>query len=221
MTVARRQRPGAGATAGFTLMETLVALTLVALLVGSVLQALRWVGTASGFGRRAERAAEVQAGAAAFTDLLAGALPAVTGAASFAGDASSLAFDGVSDGTAIPPGRVRVAIGFQRGSTGGAIVVTIRPVLPAGSADANTNWTTVLIDGVREARFSYFGQAEERTPPGWSSSWSSRASQPSLVLAELALDGVPTVPLLPLNARVGRGPASGMSRSREVNETLP
>lgn len=197
----------ADAAAGFTLLETLVALTLVALLVGSVLQALRWVGTASGFGRRAERAAQVQAGATAVLDLLAGALPAMPGAAGFVGDATAFSFDGVSDGTAVPPGRVRISIGFQGSTAGGAIVATIRPMAAGATGDAPAGWTTVLLDGVASGRFSYFGSRADRAPAAWGPSWPGTAGQPSLVLADLALDGMPTLPVLPLYARVGRGPA--------------
>ncbi len=113
---------------GFTLVEALVALALVALLLGAVLQTLRWVGAASGFGARADRAARLQAGASAYMDMLAAALPPGPDGRAFTGDAASFAFDGVSDGTAMPPGRVRIAIAFQRGEGGGAIVATIRPV---------------------------------------------------------------------------------------------
>ncbi len=214
MTASGMVRRAAGAAAGFTLIETLVALTLVALLVGSVLQALRWVGTASGFGRRAERAVQVQAGATAFMDLLAGALPGAPGTAGFVGDATAFSFDGVSDGTAVPPGRIRISLGFQGGTAGGALVVTIRPVTGAGPGDASSGWTTVLIDGVTNGRFSYFGTPGERAPAAWSTSWSTTSGQPSLVLVDLALEGLPTLPVLPLYTRVGRGPAIPAADSR-------
>ncbi len=204
----------AASTSGFTILETLVALTLVALLVGAVLQAIRWVSAASGLGQRAERAAEVQAGATAFTDLLAAALPPGPAGATFAGDPSAFSFDGVSDGSAMPPGRVRVTIGHQRSDAGGALVVTIRPISPVDQSEGARAWTTVLIEGVNDARFAYFGQPDGRGGPAWAPSWSSRTAQPALVRADLALTGMPTLPGLPLNARLGRGPSSPAGTAR-------
>lgn len=206
MTAARRGG-GPHAAAGFTLLETLVALTLVALLVAGVVQGVRWVGVASGFGQRAERAAQVQAGANALTDLLAAALPPAPGGPGFVGNATTLSFDGVSDGTAVPPGRVRVSIGHQRNATGGAIVATLRPSPGGVTAEGAPAWTSVLIDGVPEARFSYFGRPGGRAPAGWSAGWGDGSTAPSLVLLDLSLDGVPTLPRLPLYARPGRSPA--------------
>lgn len=195
-------------TAGFTLPETLVALSLVALLMAGVLQAVRWVGTATLFGQKADRAAQVEAGATALTTLLASALPAAPAGPGFVGDEASFSFDGVSDGTALPPGRVRISIGHQRNATGGALVATVRPAPGGVIADGAPAWTSVLIEGVPAARISYFGRPGGRGTAAWSGRWPQQATAPGLVWLDLTLDGLPTLGRLPLYARVGRGALS-------------
>ncbi|MHB2165348.1 prepilin-type N-terminal cleavage/methylation domain-containing protein [Alsobacter sp. R-9] len=198
-------RLGAPRQGGFTILETLVALLLVALLAGAVLQAVRWVAAVTAFGDRADRAAALQAGANAVFDLLAGAIPAAAGAASFEGGPGAFSFDTVSDGTAMAPGRVRATLRLEDGR----LVAEFRPLQPAGGLDpGRPPARTTLVEGVSGARVSYFGAPVAGGPAAWSQAWASRVTEPDLVLLELALSDFPSLPNLPLYARVGRSPAT-------------
>ena len=130
------------AQAGFALLETLVALSLAALLIGAVLQSVRWVSMVSGFGNRVAQVAALEAGATALTDLLAAAVLTNQPAPPFAGDETGFAFDTVSDGTVTTPGHVHVTV--SRRVAGGGRLEFAASFAPA-SGEGPTATTAALL----------------------------------------------------------------------------
>lgn len=197
--LARTAAAGPGA-AGFTLLETLVALSLVALLIGAVLQSMRWVTVISSFGNRAAHVAAIEAGANALTDLLAAAVLTTQSAPPFVGDERGFAFDMVSDGVVTAPGHVRVTVRTRPAGQGR---VDLAASFVPASADGSSA-TTALLENLMSARVQYLGQDDAGNPKSWRDSWTNPNVLPALLLLEIESDLGGTVLRLPLYARVGR-----------------
>lgn len=199
-TASRRTEAAGSGAAGFTLLETLVALSLVALLIGAVLQSMRWVTVVSSFGNRAANVAAIEAGANALTDLLAAAVLTTRSAPPFVGDERSFAFDMVSDGVVTAPGHVRVTV-RARPAGEGRIDLAASFVPASGEGPSAT---TALLENLTAVRVQYFGQDDAGTPKRWRGSWTNPNVLPALLLLEIESDVGGTVLRLPLYARVGR-----------------
>lgn len=187
-------------TAGFTLLETLVALALAALLIGAVLQSVRWVMVVNGFGNRVAQVASIEAGSNALTDLLATAVLTTQPTPPFVGDAGGFAFDMVSDGTVTQPGHVRVT--FRPRAAGDGRLDLAASFVPVGGEGPTA--TTAVLEGLTSVRFSYFGQDDAEKPKTWRSAWTNRNVLPALLLIEVESDVDGSVLRLPIYARVGR-----------------
>lgn len=195
----RTAAAGSGA-AGYTLLETLVALSLVALLIGAVLQSMRWVTVVSSFGSRAAQVTAIEAGASALTDLLAAAVITAQPAPPFIGDDRGFAFDMVSDGVVTAPGHVRVTVRARPAGEGRMdLAASFAPASGEGPAA-----TTALFENLTAVRVQYFGQDDAGKPMSWRGSWTNPGVRPALLLLEIESDLGGTVLRLPLYARVGR-----------------
>jgi type II secretory pathway pseudopilin PulG len=195
-----RTAAAGSAAAGYTLLETLVALSLVALLIGAVLQSMRWVTVVSSFGNRAAQVTAIEAGANALTDLLAAAVLTTQSAPRFIGDERSFAFDMVSDGVVTPPGHVRVTVRARPAGEGRIdLAASFAPAAGDGSSA-----TTALFENLTAVRVQYFGQDDGGSPRSWRGSWTNPSVLPALLLLEIESDVGGAVLRLPLYARVGR-----------------
>jgi general secretion pathway protein J len=181
------------AEAGFTLVEVLVALALLALVMAAATGAFRLTGAAvEAAGRRSEVAGEVALMRDVIRRQVARALPLTgpvdpeTGAARslFQGTGTTLSFV-----VAEPPGPggglVRVAFTVEPG-TGGRRRLTWHRSPLAGGPDH----TATVAEGPFDLAFAYLGS------DGWTARWQDAAAPPRLVRLSIAVAGVAQPELL-------------------------
>jgi general secretion pathway protein J len=174
-------------TAGFTLLELLVAIVLMALLTTILLAAFRF--EARQLDRQATRlsqSAEVPVAYSFLKAHLADARPLLP----VNSRGTSIAFDGSSTGISF------LGTAPESAPQGGLYLFTINVVaahlraswqrfeglLPAADEGAGE---AVLLDRVRRARVSYFGSSEPGANPQWHGEWRDLPYLPALVRLEL------------------------------------
>lgn len=201
--------------AGFTLLELLIAVVLVALLTGILLAAFRF--EARQLDRQATRlgqSAEVPVAYSFLRDHLADArpIPPVNSsgvAIAFDGGATRVSFVG-----AAPQGALRGGLYlFAIDGTSARLQVhwqRFEGLLPAADAGAGE---ALLLDRVRRVALTYFGSLEPGSDPQWHGEWRNRAYLPALVRLDLEFaDGehppalVIAPRLAPLQRMVAEGP---------------
>lgn len=179
--------------AGFTLVELLIALTLVGLLATLVFGGVRLAARA--WGRtddRAAAAAERWAVANVLRDAITGANPAFASAdlrdrtIAFDGEPGSLALLAPLP-QAIAAG-VTAEMRFYLEGEGAShtLVLGWRLDLPsAANGEPLPENRVVLLDRVRRIGFAYFGSDTRGDAPGWHDSWSERTALPQLVRIDI------------------------------------
>ena len=205
--------PAANRASGFTLLELLVAIAILALLTTLLAGALN-LG-AREIAQRTGRTSQSDALAAAyrmFRHELAGARPIVP--VNMTGN--KIVFDGRRDGVEfIAPAPRAVGSGGMQvvliDFIGGKLQARWQPfdgVIPVIGREA---MTAVLIDGLRQVRFRYFGTLAPSLDPAWHNSWRGQAGLPAVVQLELTFaDGRVVPPLLAtprLQSPLAGGPA--------------
>jgi prepilin-type N-terminal cleavage/methylation domain-containing protein len=186
--VTRRRR-----NAGFTLLEVLLSIGLLALITSSILGGLRLGQRAWERGRDYESVHEVEEAASAIAALLQRAFPVVFYAQDVANVGPVAAFRGTSRD-------LRLVTTSEGGAAWGGLALT---EIGASGADLGV-WTSVYraeawraagrgsmrearaLAGVETFELSYFGAEQENAPPRWSDSWIDRRWLPRLVSVRLA-----------------------------------
>lgn len=191
--------PVSDRSSGFTLLEMLVALAILAVLTTLLAGALHLgAGEIAQRTGRSSRADGLAAAYRMFRTELAGARPVVP----INMPGNQIVFDGRRDGVefAAPAPRAVGSGGIQLLSIdfiGGKLRARWQPydgVIPVVGGRAAT---TVLIDRLRQVRFRYFGTLAPSVRPAWHDSWRDQAKLPALVQLELTFfDGGAVPPLL-------------------------
>ena len=206
--------------AGFTLVELLVALALLALLSALLFGGLR-MGRAAV--TRSEAATEelqrTALGLAVARRELEQANPLPLGNVTdpriaFAGDAAGVVF-------VAPPGAY-LALGgdeitwlaIEGGPQGARLVLRYRPLDRQNdrwppTLERSAMQTVVLLDGLARAEFAYFGRSDPAAGPQWQSAWQDAAALPLLIRISVAGGGV-TWPDLVVAPRLGRPLTTGL-----------
>jgi general secretion pathway protein J len=178
---------------GMTLMELVVALALLALIVGALAGAL-------GTGLNASAAVEARAGAGetlrvaqtALRRYVGQARPAIWRAGAreqiaFAGDAAALGFMALMPPWPGSGGLYLVRIGLEDRPDGRALVLRRMPTAGErsdfGFPDASD--AAVLAEGVAAIRWSYFGVEDGARAPAWRADWRGQRRLPKLVRLDL------------------------------------
>jgi general secretion pathway protein J len=203
MQITRRHRPHADKSRrrdprgapGFTLIEVLVAVTLLGLLMVAVSAAVRF-GAQSW--RRAEQQSAATADVAAVEDVLrrmiitakprfASADP-TDAAIAFNGEANSLALIGTLPDAFAPglQGQQRLFL-VPSGATQ-ILVVAWRLDLPASDGGELRETLVPLLDHVRAVRFAYYGPTDDGSTRAWTDTWSNRHILPALVRVHIERD---------------------------------
>lgn len=183
------------AEAGFTLVELLVAITLVALITTVLFGGLRF-GTraAAAVAVRVDRSSEI----AGVYDFMQGELadarllPPSTDPSQ-----PTTSFDGQPDAVsfvAIPPAYLALG-GYHRlhvtteGSGPNRRMIVEWQQVPRGTwpPDAATLQPSVLVDKVASVAFGYFGVAEPNRPPEWQDHWTDRTDLPQMIRLKITL----------------------------------
>jgi general secretion pathway protein J len=196
------------AEAGFTLLELLIALTLLALTTSLLVAAIGSARQALSVLDRRVAHATVPAVQSVLRQLLAEARPGLESAGradparAFAGEPDKVGF--VS--SFVPKGqygglwRYEIALAGEGGAS--ALVLTQQLIRPGPAATAPLR--TVVITGIDALRFRYFGAADRDGAPMWQDGWHEPSRLPRLVAVDVTFaraDGrqwSPLVVALPL-----------------------
>jgi general secretion pathway protein J len=180
---------------GFTLVELLVAITLIALLTVGLYQAFG-IGTraASTVSANIDRPAQIALAydfmqrAVSAAEPLPAAGNSSPGAINFDGESEALSF------VAVPPAYLAIGgfqllhLGLEQGKNGARLVVTWEGVARGPIAPQPTMFQpSVLIDQVRSVAFAYFGVPGPKQKPSWLDRWSERDALPQLIRMRLTL----------------------------------
>jgi general secretion pathway protein J len=188
---------------GFTLVELLVAITLIALLTVGLYQAFG-IGTraASTVSANIDRPAQIALAYDFMQRAFTGAEPLRT-----ASDAPQVIFDGERQTlsfVALPPAYLSIGgfqllrLGLEPGKDGARLVMTWEgaargPIMP----QPERLQPSILVDQVRNLAFAYFGAPGPKQQPAWLDRWSERDALPQLIRMRLTLaNGVQTPDLI-------------------------
>lgn len=178
-------------SAGFTLLELLAAITVLALLTGLLFGGLQ-------FGTRVWRTADAElsrfeqldAAHSLLRRSLTVASPQLTtGENAAAAGAPVVAFDGRPDGVAFvapPPAAVFGGASYRMtfavvDEAGRKRLMFLFQSLDEGPLRREPEVRGTLLDGISRARFSYFGHADNAEEPAWHSEWREQERLPLLV----------------------------------------
>lgn len=176
---------------GFTLLEMLLAISLLALITSSIMGGLH-LGRRSWETARASDALDEVENAMRATSALVGKSftftpdqPQSLGAEPqpiFLGSPQGCRFVALSEGGAQWGGLILTEIGLDKGPGGAELAVWTKVYRPQeGFTPARAAMKkTVVISGVTGLELSYFGSQRERAPPVWSNAWSAN-QLPALV----------------------------------------
>lgn len=183
-----------GRRTGFTLLELLIAITLLGLLMAGLLGGLRLGARAWDIGaERLDESARLLTVHAFLEARLDHAMPIYVADDR---DREVLAFTGESDRltllTTLPdqlgPGLHRLTLGLAGQGPQARLVVAWRPFSPRGndaSAEADDGGRRVLLRGVERLEFGYFGAVGQETEPSWHPTWQDEDLLPTLVRLRL------------------------------------
>lgn len=180
-------------TAGFTLIEVLVALALSALVSVILLHGIRLAAT--GFERHT-RAAERLDTRQALDDILRRTLGAAaviprTAGGEFVGRPDAVEFLGLAEDSG--PGLYRIDLAVDRARRDRPLILRRRLATPAGDPRAAAS---IVASRVRDFRLAYFGIQTGDAVPAWHESWNQLNLLPLLVRVILDSDGDPPRPPL-------------------------
>lgn len=190
MKPARPPRTEALADYGFTLLELLVGLALLAMLTAGLAPAMRLAGQAWDLvGRAAEEDESVQTAQGFLRHAMAEAYPA---AFTDADGRRTLAFVGAADALAmVTPMPAYLGLG-------GLQIVRITVSEQSGRRDLVAGWTplmaetagldldgaarsVVLASGIEKLELRYYGREAASEPPQWFPTWEGHAGLPKLI----------------------------------------
>lgn len=196
----RRTRSQDSAAAGFTLVETLIAVTLLSLLSVALLVSLR-------VGVRAERAGFERAETGEATVLALSFIRAQLADTRFAVEGYEtgqpfVLFDGSADRISfvapLParvnlPGLHLIEIMAVRAAVGTDLLVRARPYRPPKILPADIQGKPLIV-GLGAAQFSYFGAVRPNELPSWHREWHDVSSLPVLVRLSVSNARGPAAP---------------------------
>ncbi|MDH3918344.1 MAG: prepilin-type N-terminal cleavage/methylation domain-containing protein [Rhodospirillales bacterium] len=186
-------RPGRPRSGGFTLVELLVALTLLGLIFVALFGGLRFgTRTWETGNQRSEAFAEVEVMQSLLRRQLAQAVTLRTpkgDQAVFVGEGDRLGFAAPGPSQTGVGGLYLFEIFTEPSDENHRLVLRWqihRPALEFPLDDEESK-RRVLLENVEGLRFSYFGDTEKRKDVQWNDSWSDLEFLPKLVLIEVAL----------------------------------
>jgi prepilin-type N-terminal cleavage/methylation domain-containing protein len=176
------------AQAGFTVLELLIGLCILSLFSIYAITAFRQIGHMKQMIDRIEAASSIVAVESHVRSLLSGARPimvrtssAASPVVSFSGGKTGLSLVTVSDGELEIGGLYAARLELRRRADGLFDFVTIRRRFQRSLPGANKDQTHMLLEGIADLRFRYFGPESSGAPSSWRPDWISRETLPELV----------------------------------------
>lgn len=214
-----RQRPGGtspcGCPSGFTLLELLVGLAVLSLILVMLFGGVRFATASLGRADQAsERLSDLRIAHSFIRRHVAAARPLAVpgdgrGRLAFEGGPSSLGFATVLAphlGRGAGPHWARLSL--DEVASGSGLVFARRPLRGTGSeGGAAAAERSLLLGGVEELRFSYFGVSPPERGPRWHDRWSGETALPRLVRLRLRRSGGapwPDLVIAPMMTRAER-----------------
>jgi len=204
---------GRRAPAGFTLLETVVALTLLAVMLGMLFGGLRMGIRAweSGTGR-GDRADQVLLAYSFLRKEVSAAFPwrfkdPLAVKLAFSGERERLRFVSMRPAEIGGGGLAFVSFEFEpgRGAEKAGRLVMRRAFAAAAHPDfapVDAAEEFALLEGLTAARFEYFGAGNDTNQPAWTDKWDFPARLPSHVRLQLKL-GEESLPEMVVALRIG------------------
>ncbi|MFP3945092.1 MAG: prepilin-type N-terminal cleavage/methylation domain-containing protein [Alphaproteobacteria bacterium] len=196
-----RRRRNPCSRAGFTLLEMLVAITLLALIALVLTGALGFGARVWETGERGSERTRVVAVQRLLFQWLQQAeqmrMPGEDDAplrGVFEGNPLAVRLIGVQPGIGLPGGYYLSEVYLRESEDGGALVLRRRFVQPVedglvdAAPDENTGEERVLLDNVAAVDFAYFGRETAASDPAWLESWGGRLDLPALVRIRLRFE---------------------------------
>ena len=187
-------RQSHGTAKGFTLLELLVAVSLVALLSVLLFGGLRiGLRSADAVDRRVDHSAQIALAYDFMQNELADARPLPTQPGALR---SPIDFTGEQDGlsfVAVPPDDVALGgfqlfrIALQGQGQNRRLVVSWKQIERGVTAEPTMVRPSILLDGVRSVEFAYFGVVDRTRPPEWLDHWTDMLTLPQLVRLRIAM----------------------------------
>ncbi len=205
-------------SAGFTLLELVVAITLMGLVLVMLYSGLRLgMNSWDGGERRAEATQRLRLAQEFLRRQLTQSITVRQATNQVAhqvggGQQSTVIFTGQSNEIEfVAPMLAQLGQGglyrVRIGAADGRLWIRWRPYLPA-DPDAGEERQTVLLDGVSNVEWAYFGPEKDndpQSPSRWHPTWTSTQQRPGLVRLNLHLHGAPWPDLV---AALSEGPLS-------------
>jgi general secretion pathway protein J len=181
---------------GFTLIEVLIAMTLLSIMVVLLFASLKIC--AQSWEQGETKITEINDVAVVynfFQQHLAAAKPVINdfsddNVASFAfqGDAKSLRFVSALPASIGRSGLQQFSLEVQQDSDGQSIKVLLTPFFPVAEGEQWRQDDAVLIKHVRNFKISYFGSEDGVSEGAWFDEWLDKEVQPQLVKIKIDLD---------------------------------
>lgn len=208
-------RTGAPA-AGFTLLEVLAAMALLALLLLGVYSGVRSATHAVQAGSaKIEQLDQIRAAQQFLRRELAQAMAQPMAHDSegngvfFVGTGDSMKFVAPLPGYLGRMGPQLIEVKLVDGDHGKQLVASLAVLPPDGSAPKALGEPQVLLDGVIDGSFDYRGVDQQGKPMDWQHDWNAPATMPNLVTIKLALDQHRPWPMLSVPLRVNAAAMQG------------
>ena len=184
---------------GFTLLELLVALTLLSLVFAALFGELRfaaraWDAADAKLDRNGELLSVHSFLRQRFQQIH--VTPrnqepdSIDSAAVFSGNGRSMDFLGTMPANIADGGFYDISLSSEIGQDGTNLFVSWRPFDEerTRSVPDSPDNSRILLRGIREVRFAYFGKSAETLAPQWWDIWPSRDSAPSLIRIQVLFE---------------------------------
>lgn len=210
--VARTRQPACG----FTLLEVLAALVLLALLLLGVYSGVRSATHTTQAGElKIEQLDEMRSAQQFLRRELAQAMAQPMAhddngnGIFFTGSGDTMQFVAPLPGYLGRMGPQLIQVKLVKGDHGKQLVASLAVLPPDGSAPQPVGDPQVLVDGVIDGSFNYRGLDQQGRPMNWQGDWNVPGAMPNLVTIKLALDQGRVWPVLSVPLRVNAAAMQG------------